>query len=93
MASLLITELPDDVAQVVREVARYLEVRTEDLVVADHTHEELREGAYSIAYEGQYDWPFHFTEEVFRKTVDVPRDLFLEAGTGWFLAVYPPKED
>lgn len=85
-------ELPAAVATIARQAAEFIGTTADDLFIADHTHEELSEGAYSIAFEGDYDWPFRFTEAVFAGRYAKPGGWLLEAGTGWYLAVYPDRD-
>lgn len=92
MPGLTLAEVPADVAEVVQEVSRFLGIAPSELFVADHTHEELSEGAHSIAYEGDYEWPFRFCEAVHAGYYSAPGALFLASGTGWYLAVYPDTE-
>lgn len=93
MAGLTAAQMPHDILEIVEMVAEFLGLGTDDLFVADHTHEELSEGAYSIAYEGAYEWPFRFTNAVFEHDVTVPDGWHLEAGTGWYLACYPDDDE
>lgn len=83
--------LPEGIAQLARSIAHWLEVTVDELFIADHTHEELsRPDAYSIAFEGDYGWPFRYVKAAFGGDVtDGPAGWWLESGTGWFLAAYP----
>lgn len=59
--------------------------------LADHHHEELSEGSWSLACEGylEYDWPWRFTEAVFNKEVPgLPEGVHFEAVNGCVLAIY-----
>lgn len=89
MARLADDRTPPDVAVIVSRAAEFIGVSAGELFVADHTHEELSEGAFSIAYEGAYEWPYLFMRDVNDGKVSVPPGWLLEPGTGWFLAVYP----
>lgn len=81
------------VVKLAQAVAEYIGVPAGDLFVADHTHEGLSPGAYSIAYEGGPDnWPYLFTEAAYAGTVTTPAGWFLEAGSSWFLAAYPNRD-
>lgn len=97
MSVVKLDRLPEDVAAVVADVAEFLGVYPADLFVADHTHEELAAGAYSIALEGDHDWPYRFTEDRYEAARRCGRDAYyrtrhLEAGSGWYLAVFPVAE-
>jgi hypothetical protein len=83
--------VPADVATIAAVLARFLDVDPAELFVADHTHEELRPGAYSIALEGhEHDWPFSFTCALReRDDLVVPAGWFLEPQTGWLLGLFP----
>lgn len=76
----------------VREVAKVcaatLGVAVEDLFIAGHAHEGLAPGAYSIAFEGAYDWPQQVSVRQFEPGV-LPEGVFVEPINGWALAVYP----
>jgi hypothetical protein len=87
------TMLPRPVEWVVRNVAAYLGVAVSRLFVATHDHEGLRPGAFSIAFEGSdVPWPVHFTDRVFSGYFpDVPANIYIEPGSSWYLAVYPPE--
>ena len=62
-----------------------------DLFVADHNHGDASEGAWSIAYEGHYDWPVEFTAAQHRVRT-APASMFLEPIAGWCLGVYPTTD-
>lgn len=59
-----------------------------DFALFDHTHEGLAEGSWSIAYEGDYDWPMDVSERQFLHPEEFPREVFLEPIAGWCLGVY-----
>lgn len=84
--------LPSDVVDLAQSVATFIGVTVDDLIIADHTHEGLSEGAFSLAYEGDYDWPARFTGASHAGRVAVPAGWYLEAGAGWYLAAYPVRD-
>lgn len=65
---------------------------TEDgWLLADHHHEGLSEGSWSLACEGylEYDWPWLFTEELFKGNVSgLPDGIFLEPINGCTLGIH-----
>lgn len=69
-------------------VAAFLGVPAEDVFLADHTHENLSKGSWSIAFEGDYDWPHRFTEAQYANRT-VPSAVFIEPLTGWGLGLHP----
>ena len=83
--------IPDAVLSAVYSIAALVpeaaEEWSEGLFLADHNHECLSEGAYSLALEGAYDWPFRVGR--------IERDAFrtfgmhVEVGTGWRMDLYP----
>jgi hypothetical protein len=80
------------ITRLAETVAQYIGVPVDDLFIADHTHEGLRPGAYSIAYEGGPDnWPYEFTEAAHAGIVVAPANWHLEAGSTWYLAAYPVR--
>ena len=81
--------LPAPIAGLVRAVADFLDVPVADLFVADHTHELLPPGSYSVAYEGAYDWPFRYVNAVYVGTRPGAAGYWLECGAGWLLIAYP----
>lgn len=61
-----------------------------DFFMADHTHEELTPGSWSIAYEGWWSetpWTLLVTEPDALKMLDV-EGVFLEALNSWCLGLY-----
>lgn len=57
--------------------------------LADHTHECLSEGAYSLALEGAYDWPFDVHPSYSGKGIGDTPGVYMEPGTGWRMDLYP----
>lgn len=98
MAKTLTTaELPWDIADIVTDAAWFLSVSASDLFVADHRHEGLREGAFSIAFEGDYDWPIRFAERCYRAARGNGLESWwpgrsLEPLSGWALGAYPAQD-
>lgn len=64
---------------------------TRDIWVNTHDHEELSPGAYSIALEGCYEWPFAYQEAKHEGKAPSPDGWYIECLNGWCLAVYPDK--
>src|SRR4051812_17756667 len=56
--------------------------------LADHTHENLGAGAYSLALEGDYEWPYGIADHIAAAGLTTP-GAFLEPLTGWCLGIYP----
>lgn len=83
--------VPRAIVQVANDVAAFLDVPVNDLFVADHTHEEVSEGSWTIALEGQYDWPYLFVHNTIQRPAP-PEGYGLEAYTGWALLIYRDKE-
>lgn len=75
--------------KVVNICAAVLRVSPESFFVADHTHEGLSEGSFSIALEGFEDWPMLVTESLAQGTCTLPAGVFAEPLNNWALAVYP----
>jgi hypothetical protein len=62
---------------------------TPDFFLADHNHEELSEGSWSIAWEGwsgQNPWTYEVT--LYGPVSNVPEDVFLEPINSWCLGVF-----
>lgn len=82
--------------QVVTALTQYFEFAyqvTPDFFLADHNHEEIREGAWSIAWEGWsdengYAWTYCLPEREDYKSAGIPDDVFLEPLFSWCLGVY-----
>ncbi|QMP84614.1 hypothetical protein KGG93_gp72 [Streptomyces phage Endor2] len=56
--------------------------------LADHNHEGLSEGAWSLALEGAGEWVFEVSEKAGREPEWLP-GVFLEPVTSWCLGIYP----
>jgi hypothetical protein len=56
--------------------------------LADHDHEGLSEGAWSLALEGHPEWVFEVTEKAGSEPEWLP-GVFLEPVTSWCLGIYP----
>lgn len=69
-------------------VAEKLAVDPAEMFLADHTHEGLSPGSWSLAFEGMYEWPFLITEDVHTHPGKYG-PVFLEVGAGWRLHIYP----
>lgn len=65
---------------------------TRDIWVNTADHEQLSEGAYSIALEGAYEWPFQYQELRYKGEAPDPRGWYLECLNGWCLAAYPERK-
>jgi hypothetical protein len=62
---------------------------TPEFFLADHNHEELSEGSWSIAWEGwmgQNPWTYEVT--LYGPVPNVPEDVFLEPINSWCLGVF-----
>lgn len=62
---------------------------TPEFFLADHNHEELSEGSWSIAWEGwmgQNPWTYEVT--LYGPVPNVPKDVFLEPINSWCLGVF-----
>ncbi len=73
---------------IAEELGETLLIPPRDFFVADHTHEELSAGAWSIAYEGwtgDTPWPV-YAAEILRETHP---EVFAEPLSSWGLAIYP----
>lgn len=79
------SEIPPAVHHVARQVAAHIGVDVGDLFVADHTHEDVSEGSWTIAYEGAYEWPMSFIP----KHRPAPAGWGFECQAGWCLLMYP----
>lgn len=90
MADLL--ELAPGVRTIAQQVAKHIGTTPGRLVIGDAYHEELSEGAYSIAYEGAYEWPYTFTTDVYEGKITIPGGWHLECLTGWAIACYPDND-
>lgn len=77
-------------ATVALAVARHYGADVTDFFVAGHTHEELPQGAVSIAWEGDvYDWPYEWSQTASAKAVAAEYAFHFEAINGCILAAYP----
>lgn len=59
--------------------------------LADHTHEGLMPGAWSVALESHGEWPFKATEYFYTHPDAAPAGVFLEPINSWCLGIYPPS--
>lgn len=62
---------------------------TPEFFLADHNHEELSEGSWSIAWEGwwgQNPWTYEVT--MYGPVADLPEGVFLEPINSWCLGVF-----
>jgi hypothetical protein len=81
---------------VTREQAEQVKAKIEELYpldkgyffLADHNHEGLSEGAWSLALEGHPEWVFEVTEKQHAEPEWLP-GVFLEPVTSWCLGIYP----
>lgn len=91
MPKLRTEEMPAEIAELRDQVAEFTgtPVMYEHLVVADHTWEGLRPGAYSIVLEGQYGWATRFANAVDDGKVRAPEGWEVYRGTGYRLDIYP----
>ncbi|WLW38617.1 hypothetical protein [Streptomyces phage Verabelle] len=79
-----------------RETAELVKAKIEELYpldagyffLADHNHEGLSEGAWSLALEGAGEWVFEVSEKAGREPEWLP-GVFLEPVTSWCLGIYP----
>lgn len=81
-------EIPAVIADLAVKVAEQTSAPLDWVAVADHTHEEVSEGSWTIALEYDYDWPFSFVNKV-----PAPDGWAYEIHTGWCLQVYPTNTD
>lgn len=44
---------------------------------------------WTLALEGDYDWPMRVSEALFLKEISLPADVFVEPVNGWCLGLYP----
>ena len=89
-------EMPDGIREIRDFVARtWNSGDTEWIFVNTADHEELSQGAYSVALEGSYEWPFQYQELKHKGEAPSPEGWHIECLNGWCLAVYPdgPGED
>lgn len=84
------TPIPADVQAVIDAVvAAHPHWLHSEAFVVDKAHGDVHtDGAFQIGYEGDYDWPWRFTEAQ-RANRTVPATVFIEPGAGWWLGVYP----
>ena len=84
--------------QVLEAVKQMFPYDADAFALFDHEHEDLPEGAWSIAGEGVWepilgDWPFAVIEKHFIEKQDNGTspfgDVYLECLTHWCLAIYP----
>lgn len=66
---------------------------TRDIWVNTADHEQLSEGAYSIALEGAYEWPILYQELRYEGKAPDPKGWYLECKNGWCLAAYPEHQE
>lgn len=85
------TEVPAPVAEFARQVAEFTDSPEGDVFVADHTHEEVSEGSWTIALEGAYEWPHYLTEAYYKGEFTAPEGWTFEPYTGWCMIGYPSK--
>ena len=85
---------PDEVpAPIVAAVVKVIDLLPDDFAplgwsLSDERHGDVTTpGAYCLALEGAYEWPFRTTEHFFVKGITTP-GVFLEAGAGWWLGLY-----
>lgn len=81
--------LPPAVQVLKLRIAMFLGVAPSTLVVRDHTWENLREGAWSVAVEPApvADWPWLFSEAHH----ETPSGWLVEAINNCVVALYPPE--
>ncbi|ATE85471.1 hypothetical protein SEA_OZZIE_67 [Streptomyces phage Ozzie] len=83
-------------SKVTREQAEQVLAKLEELYpldkgyffLADHDHEGLPEGSWSIALEG-WDWTYEVSERQHTNPEDFPEGVFLEPIASWCLGIYP----
>ncbi|QDP44271.1 hypothetical protein KGG70_gp13 [Streptomyces phage Celia] len=56
--------------------------------LADHDHEGLSEGSWSIALEGAGEWPMAVADRQFEEPDWLPEGVFVEPIASWCLGVY-----
>ncbi len=79
-------------AEAVRKfVAAHFGLEESDFFLADHTHEGLSPGAWSLAMEGWDDWSLRISALQWQEGSGVPQDVFLEPIASWCLGIYPKQ--
>lgn len=60
----------------------------------DHEHEGLSRGCWTIVFECTEvaDWPFKFSEAIFKTEVEIPWSITTEAQSAYALNLYPYGE-
>ncbi len=84
------SEMPEGIRQIRDYVAKtWNDGDTRDIWVNTADHEELSRGAYSIALEGAYEWPFEYQDQKHEGKAPDPDGWYIECLNGWCLAAYP----
>lgn len=92
------SEPPADVLAVIEAVNAHLTAAhgtlwDGGLFVSDHNHGDVTSpGSWCLAFEGAYDWPWHFTaaqHAAQHAARTVPTTVHIEPGAGWWLGVHP----
>lgn len=81
-----VDNVPPAIAALGLKVAEFTDSPQDWVFVADHTHEEVSEGSWTIALEGDYEWP-----HLFINNVPAPQGWAFDVYTGWCLLVYPTR--
>lgn len=77
------------IQNIVKDVAAVVGSDPKDIFYADHEHEELSEGAWSISLEGHVDSVMDFDWSEVEKN----HKVFIDFLFSWCLSVYPMDED
>jgi hypothetical protein len=86
------SEMPDGIREIRDFVAKtWNDGDIEWIWVNAADHEQLSRGAYSVALEGAYEWPFQYQELKHEGKAPSPDGWNIECLNGWCLAVYPDK--
>lgn len=87
VATILATPLYDGATETLADTARDLG----GAFLADHTHECLSDGAWSLALEGAYDWPHLFHGYQWETGAAATPGVYTEPGAGWRMDLYPEE--
>jgi hypothetical protein len=70
-------------------VSHYPDAHPDDFVLADHSHEGLRPGAATVAWEGSgFDWTLAWLEVPAARALAADRNVTMEAPNGHTLTLY-----
>jgi len=79
----------DEARQVRSLIAEMFFATPDEMFMADHNHECLTPGAWSIAFEGgPYCWPQVFSDAIYAKEVALPAGIWMEAINSCTVGLY-----